>query len=119
MNISKRILLGLTAMCCCGLSLLASCGGDEVTQLSPEPPTSETERRFVTGADVSWLTQLEKEGRKFYTRSGEEKECMRLLRDDCGVGAIRLRVWLDPADGWNGTDDVLLKARRPATSVST
>ena len=100
MNISKRILLGLTAMCCCSLSLLASCGVDEVTQVSPEPPTSETERRFVTGADVSWLTQLEKEGRKFYTRSGEEKECMRLLRDDCGVGAIRLRVWLDPADGW-------------------
>lgn len=44
---------------------------------------------------------------------------MRLLRDDCGVGAIRLRVWLDPADGWNGTDDVLLKARRAATSAST
>ena len=112
MNISKRILLGLTAMCCCSLSLLASCGVDEVTQVSPEPPTSETERRFVAGADVSWLTQLEKEGRKFYTSSGEEKECMRLLRDDCGVGAIRLRVWLDPADGWNGTDDVLLKSRR-------
>ena len=112
MNISKRILLGLTAMCCCSLSLLASCGVDEVTQVSPEPPTSETERRFVTGADVSWLTQLEKEGRKFYTRSGEEKECMRLLRDDCGVRAIRLRVWLDLADGWNGTDDVLLKSRR-------
>lgn len=64
------------------------------------------------GADVGWLTQLEAEGEKFYDSDGKETECMRLLRDECGVNAIRLRVWVDPEGGWNGKEDVLLKSRR-------
>lgn len=75
----------------------------------PSEPQSST---FAKGADVSWVTQLESEGCKFYTRDGQEKECMQLLRDDCGVNAIRLRVWVNPKDGWNGKEDVLVKARR-------
>lgn len=37
---------------------------------------------------------------------------MQLLRDYCGVNAIRLRVWVNPKEGWNSKDDVVLKARR-------
>ena len=37
---------------------------------------------------------------------------MKLLREDCGVNAIRLRVWVNPAEGWNNIDDVVIKARR-------
>lgn len=51
---------------------------------------------------------------KFYT-SGEDRremECMQLLRDYCGVNSIRLRVWVNPAEGWNNIEDVTLKARR-------
>lgn len=69
---------------------------------------------FARGADVSWLTQMEAEGRKFYTPGDnrQEMECMQLLRDHCGVNSIRLRVWVNPKDGWNNVDDVVLKARR-------
>ena len=69
---------------------------------------------IAKGADVSWLTQMEAEGRRFYTPGIERKEmeCMQLLRDYCGVNSIRLRVWVNPEEGWNNIHDVVLKARR-------
>ncbi|MDE6811153.1 MAG: glycosyl hydrolase 53 family protein, partial [Muribaculaceae bacterium] len=48
---------------------------------------------FAKGADVGWITEMEADGCKFYNQEGVEKECMTLLRDDCGVNSIRLRVW--------------------------
>ncbi len=81
-------------------------------QEDPSAPAKET--GFARGADISWLTQMESEGLKFYTpgENRQEMECMTLLRDYCGVNSIRLRVWVNPKDGWNGLDDVVLKARR-------
>ncbi|MDE6318102.1 MAG: arabinogalactan endo-1,4-beta-galactosidase [Muribaculaceae bacterium] len=67
---------------------------------------------YARGADVSWLTQLEAEGEKFYSPDGTQMECMQLLKEHCGVNAIRLRVWVNPAEGWNNVEDVLVKARR-------
>ena len=69
---------------------------------------------FAKGADVGWLTQLEAEGHKFYTPDEERKEmeCMQLLRDYCGVNSIRLRVWVNPKNGWNSIPDVMAKAKR-------
>lgn len=69
---------------------------------------------FACGADVSWITQMEAEGRKFYTPDDvrQEMECMQLLRDYCGVNSIRLRVWVNPKDKWNGVEDVVVKACR-------
>lgn len=69
---------------------------------------------FAKGADVSWLTQMEAEGLKFYTPGANRQpmECMQLLRDHCGVNSIRLRVWVNPHDGWNNIEDVVVKARR-------
>jgi arabinogalactan endo-1,4-beta-galactosidase len=54
---------------------------------------------------------MEGAGRKFYNSAGVEKECMQLLKD-LGMNAIRLRVWVNPANGWNNTADVLAKALR-------
>ncbi len=86
---------------------LASCS-DNAPNTENYPKDS-----FAKGADVSWITQFEREGRKFYVPGSRESiECMKLLRNYCGVNAIRLRVWVDPADGWCNVDDVLLKARR-------
>lgn len=79
-----------------------------------EPQKVVKETGFARGADVSWLTQMESEGRKFYTpgENRQEMECMELLRDHCGVNSIRLRVWVNPKDGWNSIDDVVVKALR-------
>ena len=69
---------------------------------------------FAKGADVGWLTQLEAAGQEFYNQDGEQKELITLLRDDCGVNAIRMRVWVNPTNGWNNIDDVAYKASRAA-----
>ena len=75
------------------------------------PVTPPVNTDFVKGADISWLTEMEASGRKFYNNAGVEKECMQLLKD-LGMNAIRLRVWVNPSSGWNNTADVLAKAIR-------
>ncbi len=99
-------------------ALMASCTQDSpITVPDPDraPETTyEKETGFARGADVSWLTAMEHQGLKFRTpgADGQEKELMQLLRENCGVNSIRLRVWVNPAEGWNNIDDVVVKARR-------
>lgn len=107
----------IISVCALAASIVCgSCSEDgPVTNPRQETTTTiEKETGFARGADVSWLTQMESEGRKFYTpgEDRQEMECMTLLRDHCGVNSIRLRVWVNPKDGWNSIDDVVLKARR-------
>lgn len=70
---------------------------------------------FAAGADVSWLTQMEAAGKKFYeggvTASTVPVECMSLLKS-LGMNSIRLRVWVNPSGGWCNAQDVLAKAIR-------
>lgn len=73
----------------------------------PTPTTSV----FAKGADISWLTQMESSGRKFYNSTGTEQECMALLKN-LGMNSVRLRVWVNPSGGWNNTADVVAKAFR-------
>ena len=73
---------------------------------SPQEPTS-----IAKGADISWLTQMEASGIKFYNSSGSEQDCIQILKD-LGMNSVRLRVWLNPADGWCNTSDVVAKAIR-------
>lgn len=72
------------------------------------------ETGFARGADVSWITEMEAKGDKFYTpgENRQEMECMQLLRDYCGVNSIRLRVWVNPEKEWNSIADVVKKAVR-------
>lgn len=87
----------------------SACSKDKAVTF-PEPPVYDM-TGFAKGADVSWLTQMEKEGCKFYNAKGSETECMTLLRD-LGMNSIRLRVWVNPVDGWCNKNDVLIKAWR-------
>jgi len=66
---------------------------------------------FAKGADVSWVTQMEAGSKKFYDSTGTQTECMALLKS-LGMNSIRLRVWVNPTDGWCNTQDVLVKALR-------
>jgi arabinogalactan endo-1,4-beta-galactosidase len=65
----------------------------------------------VTGADVSHVTKNEDHGAVYRDASGRRQDPFRLLAAN-GVGYIRLKVWVDPVDGYNGAADVLAKARR-------
>ena len=92
----------------CALSLTA-CNDDDNT--TPQKAKEYDMTGFAKGADVSWLTQMEASGYKFYNASGTEQDCMALLRD-LGMNSIRLRVWVDPTTGWCNKQDVLIKAWR-------
>ena len=92
------------------LMMLAACtkpGGDDP---APDPVTPAS---FVKGADISWVTELESKGYKFYNAAGQERELTALMKE-LGADAIRLRVWVNPEGGWNGSADVLAKAKRAA-----
>lgn len=95
--------------------LCMSCTQDSpITNPAKSEPVVFARGEFAKGADVSWLTQMESEGYTFANEAGTTMECMKLLRDECGVNSIRLRVWVNPEAGWNNIDDVVVKARRAA-----
>ena len=77
---------------------------------NPEPPPA-TDTFFAKGADVSWVTQMESEGVKFYNKSGTQQDLFQILKDG-GMNSIRLRAWVNPGDGWCNTADVVAKALR-------
>ena len=77
----------------------------------PIPTPTPTPSSFAKGADVSWVTEMEASGKKFYNSSGKETECMQLLKS-IGINTIRLRVWVNPAGGYNNKADVIAKAVR-------
>ena len=66
---------------------------------------------FAKGADVSWVTQMEASGYKFYDANGLQKDCFQLLKS-LGINSIRLRVWVNPVNGWCNTADVIAKSIR-------
>jgi arabinogalactan endo-1,4-beta-galactosidase len=84
-----------------------TCTKSSTTNTPAPTPTSSVSK----GADVSWLTQMENAGKKFYNSISTETECMQLLKNT-GVNSIRLRVWVNPAAGWCNTADVVNKALR-------
>lgn len=88
----------------------AACNDDDNKPVFPEEPVYDM-TGFAKGSDVSWLTQMEASGKKFYTASGRETECLTLLRD-LGINSVRLRVWVNPSDGWCNKSDVVVKAWR-------
>ncbi|WP_442589456.1 glycoside hydrolase family 53 protein [Pedobacter sp. AW31-3R] len=72
----------------------------------PEPPGT-----YARGADVSWMSEMEASGKKFYNSEGVSQDLLRILAAK-GVNAIRLRVWVNPATDYSAMADVLAKARR-------
>lgn len=92
----KIILLALTAVL-----LLPGCKKDANAQSS----------FFAKGADIGWLSEMESAGIRFRNAQGQEEDCIRILKN-IGMNTIRLRVWVDPKDGWCGEQDVVKQAVR-------
>lgn len=74
----------------------------QLAAATPEP---------ARGADIGWLSQMEAEGRVFKDAKGTPGDLLDIL-GGLGVNSIRLRVWVNPADGWCGPADVLKMAQR-------
>jgi len=75
------------------------------------PATADATAAFAYGADASWVTEMEAAGKKYYTNSGAQQDLFSILKGK-GIGAIRLRVWVNPSNGWCNTADLLAKAKR-------
>lgn len=101
------------AFCTACLSGCSENADNSSPQDNTPPQTSDSAVAFARGADISWITEQEKAGIKFYDASGKEQECFQLMKN-LGVNAVRLRVWVNPKDGWCNAEDVLLKAKRAA-----
>lgn len=96
-----------------------SCGSNNGTESDDNgklPDEGDTPAAaFAKGADISWVTEMEHNGMKFYNAAGVETDCFQLMKD-LGLNAIRLRVWVDPKDhgNWCNTADLVAKAKRAA-----
>lgn len=70
---------------------------------------------FARGADISWCTEMEADGQKFYNADGIETDIFALMKE-IGMSAIRLRVWVNPTKygygAWCDKADVIAKAKR-------
>ncbi|MBL0355621.1 MAG: glycosyl hydrolase 53 family protein [Chitinophagaceae bacterium] len=80
------------------------------TTPNPVPPVP-APALFAKGADIGWLSQMEHDGVKFYNMAGAQQDCIQLLKDK-GINSIRLRVWVNPTQGWCSPDDVTAQAVR-------
>ena len=97
--LGKAILLASALLFSITFSITGtSCSNDDHT--TPEKEKTYDMSGFAKGADVSWITEMEQNGKKFYNANGKATECMALLRD-LGMNSIRLRVWVNPENGWN------------------
>lgn len=69
---------------------------------------------LVKGADISWVTEMEDQGKSFYNTSGVKTDCFQLMKET-GMNAIRLRVWVNPEKAYGSycnKADVVAKALR-------
>ena len=106
MDMKRIVTMGLM-----GLAVVAAYAGHG----KGLPAGENAQAEMARGADVSWCTEMEADGRRFYSREGTEMEMMALMRD-IGMTAIRLRVWVNPKGygygPWCDKADVVGKARR-------
>lgn len=75
-----------------------------------DPTPAGQDLPFILGADISWYTEMEAAGYTFVNANGFACTCPELLQPN-GLNAARLRVWVNPENGYNGKADVLQKAR--------
>ncbi|MBT8228164.1 MAG: arabinogalactan endo-1,4-beta-galactosidase [Dactylosporangium sp.] len=65
----------------------------------------------ICGADVSQLAKNEAYGAVYRDVAGHPRDALEILAE-AGVNYLRLKVWVDPADGFSDKDHVLAMARR-------
>ena len=84
---------------------------EDKTEPEPEPQTVVPVPGFAKGADVSWASEMEKDGRTFRLKNGTQADIFDVLKE-LGINSIRLRVWVNPTGGWSGPEDVVRLASR-------
>ena len=104
-QMGMRIRLVFSTLLCGALLLINGC-----SKSNPSPPVIVTPF-FAKGADISWVTEMESDGVKFYNALGVQMDVLQILKD-LGMNSYRIRAWVNPANHWNNTRDVVVKAVR-------
>jgi arabinogalactan endo-1,4-beta-galactosidase len=65
----------------------------------------------ILGADISSLHKSEDKGGVYKYSDGTKADALQILKDN-GLNYARLRVWVDPADGYHDKDEILAMALR-------
>src|SRR5690348_1548606 len=79
----------------------------DTTSLTPAHAASSLS---MLGADVSSLQRAEDLGAKYYYANGTQGDPLQILKDN-GVNYVRLRIWVNPASGYNNESKVLAFAK--------
>lgn len=117
----KRLLIALALLLpliACEDEIKKGRSGSQTGPDEPETPVvpipqPESAPAFAYGADISWVTEMESKGYKFYNAEGTATELTALMKS-LGCNAVRYRVWVNPEGGWCNKADVLVKAKRAA-----
>src|SRR5215831_12808314 len=99
---SARSTLALVAAVLATIGMTAGCGGDARASGGPVA---------IRGADVSTLKKSQDLGAVYLDSGGVRRDPLDILRSS-GVNYARLKVWVDPADGYNNKARVLDMARQ-------
>jgi arabinogalactan endo-1,4-beta-galactosidase len=75
------------------------------------PVSAKGHRLDIRGADVSSLMKSEDLSGVYRTEAGRKGDALRILKAH-GLDWIRLRAFVDPADGYHGTAELLAMSRR-------
>ena len=76
-------------------SAILSCGGNDPVNPGTDPIPSVPTPSFAKGADISWVSEMEKDGKTCRTADVNTADIFAVLKET-GVNATRLRVWVDP-----------------------
>ena len=97
----------------------AAAGAVFVASLAGQARAATTGWPYLIGADVSWIPEDEAAGAIYY-KNGVQRDPLAILRD-AGFNAIKLRLFVDPANGyskgrpggpWCGLEQTIAFARR-------
>lgn len=65
----------------------------------------------IRGGDISSLPKVEEKGGRFRDASGATRDVLSILAES-GMNTVRLKIWVDPADGYNNKARVLALSKR-------
>ena len=95
----------------CTIGLYTDGGSDSWTSFDDVELVSGKAELSILGSDISSLKKSEDFGGVYKDTDGTEKDALQILKEH-GLNYARLRVWVDPADGYHGKTELLEMAKR-------
>lgn len=95
----------------CTISLVSDGGPDTWASFDDIELVPGRAALSILGSDISSLKKSEDLGGVYRYPDGTAADALQILKD-YGLNYARLRVWVDPADGYHGKDELLEMAQR-------